>query len=98
MDLLGDFGEESRNQENPNTKSNFQAQVRHAPAVLLGRVPAPLIYSYNSNVCYNLPYGDVAEWLNAPVSKTGIPKGIVSSNLTVSADFKNYFSKVSTRQ
>ena len=26
----------------------------------------------------------MAEWLNAPVLKTGIPKGIVSSNLTAS--------------
>ena len=29
--------------------------------------------------------GEVAEWSNAPVSKTGIPQGIVSSNLTLSA-------------
>jgi hypothetical protein len=27
----------------------------------------------------------VAEWLNAPVLKTGVPQGIVSSNLTASA-------------
>ena len=29
--------------------------------------------------------GSVAEWLNAPVLKTGVPQGIVSSNLTASA-------------
>ncbi|MDB4984614.1 MAG: hypothetical protein JWM20_793 [Patescibacteria group bacterium] len=29
--------------------------------------------------------GSVAEWSNAPVSKTGIPQGIVSSNLTATA-------------
>lgn len=32
------------------------------------------------------PIGSVAEWSNAPVSKTGIPQGIVSSNLTASAE------------
>lgn len=31
--------------------------------------------------------GSVAEWLNAPVLKTGDPKGFVSSNLTASANF-----------
>ncbi len=30
--------------------------------------------------------GSVAEWLNAPVLKTGVPQGIVSSNLTASAN------------
>ena len=29
--------------------------------------------------------GEVAEWSNAPVSKTGIPQGIGSSNLPLSA-------------
>jgi hypothetical protein len=29
----------------------------------------------------------VAEWLNAPVLKTGVSKGIVSSNLTASAKY-----------
>ena len=28
--------------------------------------------------------GEVAEWLKAPVSKTGIPQGIGSSNLPLS--------------
>jgi hypothetical protein len=30
-------------------------------------------------------FGEVAEWLMAPVLKTGEPKGFVSSNLTLSA-------------
>ena len=33
--------------------------------------------------------GGVAEWLNAPVLKTGRPKGLVSSNLTPSAFLLN---------
>ena len=33
--------------------------------------------------------GDVAEWLNAPVSKTGIPKGIGGSNPPISAKILN---------
>ena len=28
----------------------------------------------------------MAEWFNAPLSKSGIPQGIVSSNLTISAE------------
>ncbi len=34
---------------------------------------------------YNRVHGEVAERLNAPVLKTGEPKGFVSSNLTLSA-------------
>jgi hypothetical protein len=32
----------------------------------------------------DFPIGEVAEWLNAPVSKTGLPKGSGSSNLPLS--------------
>ena len=31
-----------------------------------------------------LPQGEVAEWSNAPVSKTGIPQGIEGSNPSLS--------------
>ncbi len=31
-------------------------------------------------------HGEVREWLKRPVSKTGIPKGIGSSNLPLSAN------------
>ena len=34
---------------------------------------------------HTLLKGEVAEWSKAPVSKTGMPQGIVSSNLTLSA-------------
>jgi hypothetical protein len=33
-------------------------------------------------------HGEVAEWSKAPVSKTGIPQGIESSNLSLSANRK----------
>ena len=33
--------------------------------------------------------GEVAEWSNAPVLKTGVSKGTVSSNLTLSAKIEN---------
>ncbi len=32
--------------------------------------------------------GEVAEWSNAPVSKTGVPQGTGSSNLPLSANEK----------
>lgn len=35
-----------------------------------------------------LRIGEVSEWLNEPVSKTGMPKGIASSNLALSAKIK----------
>ena len=39
----------------------------------------PCIYSTQT------PLGNVAEWLKAPVLKTGVQQCIVSSNLTISA-------------
>ena len=36
-------------------------------------------------MCYNRALGGVAEWSNAPVLKTGVSQGTVSSNLTPSA-------------
>ncbi len=37
-------------------------------------------------ICCRSYTGSVAEWLNAPVLKTGVGKPIVSSNLTASAN------------
>ena len=47
----------------------------NASGELLGRFPA-------STMLLCAPSGSVAEWLNAPVLKTGVLKSIVSSNLT----------------
>ena len=38
--------------------------------------------------CLSSGHGEVREWLKRPVSKTGMPKGIGSSNLPLSAKDK----------
>jgi predicted lipoprotein with Yx(FWY)xxD motif len=42
------------------------------------------------------PPGEVAEWSKAPVSKTGIPQGIESSNLSLSATKICYTMRISS--
>src|SRR5438874_9988224 len=57
---------------------------RAKPAIIR---PAICLITYHSSLI-TFP-GGVAERLNAPVLKTGRPKGLVSSNLTPSATRKN---------
>ena len=45
--------------------------------------------SYNMLYYLNKNIGSVAEWLKAPVLKTGKGQPFVSSNLTTSAEIKN---------
>ncbi len=36
-------------------------------------------------ICFQFIWGEVTEWLKVPVLKTGVPKGTVGSNPTLSA-------------
>ena len=36
---------------------------------------------------FSLPFGEVAEWSNAPDSKSGVPQGTGGSNPSLSANF-----------
>ena len=53
---------------------------RHCAEILQNRFAAPI-----SAVHYFHRLGEVAEWSNAPVLKTGGPQGPVGSNPTLSA-------------
>jgi hypothetical protein len=75
-----------------------------AAAVSRGRSAGEDIGSYNTSCLLSVGvvaqfsrpnfFGGVAERLNAPVLKTGRPKGLVSSNLTPSAIFEHVARKL----